>query len=333
MMLGIKERNISLVDGRFYYDFTFGGKRHRGFAGHTRDQARNYVVKLKADLLDIARGFKKPAAAEVSFNTFADKFLRLYSKQNKRSWGRDEISLGHLKEYFGDKRLSDVGAEDIEGYKAKRRGEVSGATVNRELACLRTMFHKAVEWETVENSPFRGVRLFPEPPWRTRVCTPEEERGLIAAASPELQPIIIVAIGTAMRRGEILSLRWTDLDFAQGTISILASKNGKGRKVPMSGAVAAALGGVPHRGEYVFWNSETKTRTKDVKKPWATACGAAGIAGLRFHDLRHTALTRMSQAGVDHATLGQISGNTWEGLKRYCHPSEELARRAVEGIS
>jgi integrase len=130
----------------------------------------------------------------------------------------------------------------------RRTDGLSPSTINRELACLKTIFAKAIEWGKAESDPARKVKKFREPASRERILTEDEARRLLSSASLELRPILITAIGTGMRRGEILALRWTDLDFVRGLIAITTSKSGKGRTVPMSGAVAAALGAIPRRG-------------------------------------------------------------------------------------
>jgi integrase len=136
-----------------------------------------------------------------------------------------------------------------------------------------------------------------------------------------------------MRRGEILGLRWTDVDLVRGFITLETSKSGRGRKIPLSGTVAAALGGVPHRGEFVFWNAETKTHVKDVKKGFAAALDTAKIEGLRFHDLRHTAASKMVEAGVDLVTVSKILGHaSIQMTMRYAHPTPEALRQAVNRL-
>lgn len=128
-------------------------------------------------------------------------------------------------------------------------------------------------------------------------------------------------------------MKWTDLDFTMGVITITMSKSGKGRKIPMSGAVAEALGAVPRRGEFVFWNEETKDRLKDVKGPWAAACSRAKITGVRLHDCRHTALSTMIRNGADIATVQKIAGHSSILMtSRYLHPTGESMRLAVEGL-
>jgi len=327
------ERNLKQDGGRWYLDFTFRGKRHREFGGYTKDQARNSLTKLRAELLDVARGFKKPAGDVVTFEKFADDFLDLYCKENKRSWARDEISLDHLKAAFKDLSLRDIGAETIERYKVARKAEVAPATVNRELACLKTCLNKAVEWGRVDVNASARVKKLKEPPARERILTAAEAGRLLEAAGPELRPVLVVALGTGMRRGEILGLKWTDLDLVRGIISITTSKSGKGRKVPMSGHVAAALGAVPHRGEYVFHNPETGTHLRDVSSSFHAALAGAEIEGLRFHDLRHTAASKMVEAGVDLVTVSKILGHSSITMTmRYAHPTSEALRLAVNRL-
>jgi integrase len=333
MMKTKRDRNLKQVGGKWYLDFTFKGRRIRRFGGYTKEQAQVALAKERIDRRDIALGLKRPEAEDVAFEEFADKFLEVYCKQNKRSWDRDDISLGHLKEFFKGQTLAGVGAEKIEAYKAKRRVEVSDTTVNRELACLKTMLNKAVEWGKLDKNPAARVKKFKEPPARERILTREEAGRLIDGASPELRPVLITAIGTGMRRGEILGLRWTDVDLIRGFITLDTSKSGRGRKIPLSGAVAAALGAVPHRGDYVFWNPETRTHIKDVKKGFRTALQAAEIKGLRFHDLRHTAASKMVEAGVDLVTVSKILGHaSIQMTMRYAHPTPEALRLAVNRL-
>jgi len=338
-----RERNLKQIGAKWYVDFTFRGKRHRELGGFTKDQARNALIKRRAELLDVARGFKKPEAENISFEAFADKFLESHSKIEERSWRSDELSLENLKRFFERKMLRSITPEDVEHYRAARKVEaaknsklgkpISPATANRELACLKTLLNKAVEWGRIETSPAAKVKQLKEPPARDTILTPVQARQLLELAAPSYRPVFVVALGTGMRRGEILALKWMDLDLVRGIITVTNSKSGKSRKIPMSGTVAAALGGVPHRGDYVFWNPETKTRIKDVKKPWAAACTAAKISGVRFHDCRHTALTWMLQSGADIVSVSKIAGHASIVMtQRYCHASPEMQRLAVNSV-
>lgn len=328
-----KERNLKLIEGKWYIDFTFRGKRIRQFGGYTKDQARNVLAKLRIEKLDESLGFKRPELEHVPFEKFADEFLDLYSKQNKRSWKSDETSLDHLKEFFKDQSLQDIGPEQVERYKALRKAEVSPGTVNRELACLKTLFNKAVEWAKAETNPAAKVKKFRENNARERILSSEEVRRLIECAAPAIRPVLIVALNTGMRRNEILSLRWTNIDFVKGYIFNEDSKSGKSRKIPMNAAVLEALHDLPKKYEYVFFNEETKSHVKDIKTGFKAACRRAEIKGLRLHDLRHTAASKMIEAGADLVTVSKILGHSSiQMTMRYAHPTPENMKRAVEKL-
>lgn len=330
-----KERNLKQIDGKWYVDFTFNKKRIRQFGGYTKEQARTTLAKLRIEKLDEKLGYKKPGNQEaVSFEQFAKDFINLYSKQNKKSWKRDETSLKSLKPFFKGKMIQDIGSELIERYKAKRKTEVSPATVNREIAFLKTVFNKAAEWGRLESSPLKNVKKFKEPNPKDRILTPDEMNTLIEVAENHLKPILIIALNTGMRRGEILGLKWENVNLSKRHIHIEDSKSGKSRDIPMNSLVIEALSTIHQNSEYVFFNPKTKRPIQDVKKAFKTACKNTNIKGVRFHDLRHTAGTRMVEAGVDLVTIKEILGHsTIQMTMRYCHPTPENRRKAVEKLA
>lgn len=263
------------LKGRWRIDFRCKGRRIRQIVGPSKRLAEERLIQIKADILRDPYDFgrKKP---EVLFETHADEFFELYSKQNKRSYGRDEISLNHLKEFFKGKYLSEITPDLIEKYRLKRRADgVSLSTINRELACLKTCFSKAIEWEKAERNPAAKIKKFREPNAKERILTVEEMKRLIDAASLDLRPVLIIALNTGMRRGEILSLRRRDVDFVKGFIFIEDSKSGRSRKVPMNGVLFETLRAMNRDREFVFENPETRTNIKDVKTAFKGACRRA----------------------------------------------------------
>jgi integrase len=329
------DRNLKFKDGKWYVDFTYCGKRIRQFGGHTKEKARNTLAKMRLEKLDEKLGYKKPKLEDVTFEKFADDFLNDYAKPNKRSWQRDEFSLKRLKEFFKGDMLGEIGPEKVERFKAKRQADVSPSTVNRELACLKTLFSKAVEWGRLETNPISKVKKFREPNARERILSQDEARRLIECASPEIQPVLIVALNTGMRRNEILSLKWKDLDFVRDFLSIGDSKSGKGRKVPMNGAVREALKTIGRQAgtEFVFYNPGTKTHLMNIAGSFSSARTAAGLEGVRLHDLRHTAASKMIEAGVDLVTVSKILGHaSIQMTMRYAHPTPENMKLAVEKL-
>ena len=156
---------------------------------------------------------------------------------------------------------------------------------------------------------------------------------LLAEASEDLQPALIIALNTGMRKSEILSLRWKHADFVKGFIHIADSKSGRSRDIPMNGLVFETLHAMDRQREFVFENRETKARTIDVKTAFKGACRRAEIKGLRFHDLRHTAASRMVEAGIDLVTVSRILGHSSiQMTMRYAHPTPENMRLAVRKL-
>jgi integrase len=350
------DRNLKFKGGKWYLDYTVKGKRVREFGGFTKEQARNALAKIRLERLDERLGFSKPKELDpVPFESFADEFLEIYSKQNKRSWKRDALLLKNLKRFFAGKTLQEIGPEQVERFKAQRKTDfvtrfkatkktpIAPATINRELACLKTLFSKAVEWGRIEKNTVRTVKKFKEDNVRERILTAEEAQRLIESASASIRPVLIIALNTGMRKNEILCLKWANVDYLRGYILIETSKSGKSRKIPMNGAVSSALMGLPHVAEFVFYNPETKAPIKDIKTAFKAACRKAkanpkdekdpGIVGLRLHDLRHTAATWMIQAGVDIVTVSRILGHaSIQMTMRYAHPTPENMRQAVDRL-
>jgi len=319
--------------GKWIIDFTFKNRRIRRVIGERKQEAEAAAIRIKNDILTEKYGFAKPKRI-ILFEKFAKEFLELHSKQNKKSWGRDDTSLKHLVSFFKGKALSDITPELIEKYKAKRREQVSSATVNRELACLKTLYSKAVEWDKIQLNPAIKIKKLKENGFKERILTNEEMKNLIEVASPHLKPVLTIALNTGMRRTEILSLKWKDVNFSKGYIFIEDSKSGRSRKIPMNIMTLETLKDIKQASEFVFFNPETKTCIKDVKTAFKTACKKADIKNFRFHDLRHTAATKMIEAGIDLVTVSKILGHSNISMTmRYAHPTPENMQRAVEVLA
>ena len=322
--------------GRWVIDFTCKGRRITRVIGPSKREAEAAAAAIKTDIVrekyDLIR-----KRQEVLFETHADEFLELYSKQNKRSWVRDEVSIGHLKAFFRGKNLSEITPYAIEKYRLERRAaKVSDATINRELACLKTMFNKAIEWERVKTNPAAKIKKFREANIQERILAIDEMKRLLEAAATTLRPVLALALNTGMRRSEILGLRRRDVDFVKGFILLEDSKSGKARKIPMNSLIFDLLRERKREGEFVFPSQDSHGQVqplRDVKTAFKGACRRAGIKALRFNDLRHTAATKMIEAGVDLVTVSRILGHaSIQMTMRYAHPTPENMRRAVEKL-
>jgi integrase len=321
---------IYKVGQKWYIDLYVDGRRIRKAVGSKKD-AENALAATKADVL---RGeFRFKSKIRKSFEDFSEEYLE-YAKANKRSWTRDEIILEHLKGHFKDRILSRISAKDVEDYKQKRLEKVKPPTINRELAILKHMFNLAIRWKYVDGNPVKEVEFFQERELATKTLKKDEAQRLIEASNGNLKPLIIMALNTGMRRGELLKLKWGDLDFDNHFICIKETKTAKVRKVPMNLMVERTLKGIERKCDHVFQSPKTKKRQRHIRTGWHNACDRAGIHDFRFHDLRHTAATWMVAAGIDLVTVKEILGHAnIKTTMRYAHPTPENKRKAVNSLA
>ena len=152
-----------------------------------------------------------------------------------------------------------------------------------------------------------------------------------------LRPIVILAVYTGMRKSEILSLTWPQVDFTRNVIHLITTKSGKARSVPMSELVRSELLNLKaesKHSEFIFVSVRTGRALGWIKRGFVSACKDAGIENLHFHDLRHTASTRLADDGVDPLTIAQILGHSdLRMTARYTHATDHSLRRAVEGLA
>ncbi|MBM3244209.1 MAG: site-specific integrase [Candidatus Omnitrophica bacterium] len=317
----------------WYIDFFADGHRVREAAGENKRFAETVLSKR---LTEVAEGIflNIRKFEKIKFKFFAQEYLEVHAK-NKRSYHSDIDRTNTLHRYFGDKFLHEITPFEVEKFKTKRAGEVSGATVNRDLACLKCLFNKAIAWGRFNGkNPVKGVRLFKEQP-RLRFLEKEEIFKLLANCDEHLKPIVIIALHTGMRKGEILNLKWHDIDFKRDIIYLCQTKNGEKREIRMNNEVKSFLLKIRKHPDspYVFCNKNGEP-FGDIKKSFFTACKKSGIlknSSFRFHDLRHTFASHLVMNGIDLNTVRELLGHkTLDMTLRYSHLSPDHKKRAVE---
>ncbi len=315
----------------WWIGFSYQGRRYREGVGSDRKQAEALLAKRKVQarenrLFDVKKESTEP------FDTMAVDYLR-YSEVNKRSYERDVRLVKNLAGHFGGKRLCDITPAMVEQYKAARSRQVKAATVNRELACLKHLFTMAIKWDRAMVNPVKEVRFFPSPVGSLRVLSREEEQALLDVASPHLRAMIITALNTGMRRGEVLGLMWEDVDFANGYLTVRKAKNGEVRQIPMSQHLTGTLKSLKRVGPYVH-SKKRGVPYGTIVHGFRKAVEQSGIRYCRFHDLRHTFASRLVMAGVDLVTVKELLGHkSLEMTMRYSHPAPEHKRWAVETLN
>jgi len=276
----------------------------------------------------------------VTFTEAAESFLA-FSKARKKSHRRDLISVRHLTAFFGNRPLESLNPSAVEDYLASRRAEAGrkgktlmGSTLNREIACLKTIARRAMLDRLIDRNPVEGLRMFREQS-RNRTLTPEEYQRLLENCSLHYRPVVMLAYDTGMRRGEILGLKWDQVDLKAGVISLRAdeTKTQENREIPLDGALKALIAGIPKTlgSPYVFtFRGHGLT---DPKTAFLRACQRASIPDFRFHDLRHCAVTNFRKAGVSDSTIMSISGHkTYAVFRRYDRIDRGDRQEALERV-
>lgn len=295
-----------------------------------KSDAIKWATKIEAEM---DRGsYINTALAERT--TFAELILR-YLKEvtpKTKSAKEDGFRLRALaRKPIAKYSMVALTPSRIAEYRDNRLKEVSAGTVIRELAYFSSVInHARREWGININNPIPLIKKPETPPSRTRVLSDSEKERLFDVLKPRFKNsnpwilfIVQFAIETAMRQGEILSLRWLDIDLTKRTAHLETTKNGDRRTVPLSRKAVQILQEIPR---------SIDGRVFPMNRPalcanFESACKRADIEDLHFHDLRHTAITNMASKFSNILELSAVTGHRQLSmLKKYYHPrAEDLA--------
>jgi integrase len=278
------------------------------------------------------------ASREAKLHTVADLIDRYIEDvlPAKRS-GKDQARiLGWWKQKIGDYTLANVTPALLVEYRDKlargetNRGKRSPSTVNRYLAYLSHPLTVAVrEWQWLDSNPMRRVSKLKEPRGRVRFLSNEERERLLKACrergDPLLYPLVVLALSTGARQGELLGLRWPDVDLRRRVALIHETKNEERRALPLSGLAYSLVRDLKKLRrldtDLVFANA--KGRALFPRKAWDEALRAAEVDDFRFHDLRHSAASYLAMNGATLAEIAEVLGHkTLAMVKRYSHLTE-----------
>ena len=320
---------------------------HKGIVRKKGWPLKSKTFRLKRDAVDWARQVEyemvrgtyidRGSSERLLLRDALDRYLREVSCTKSPSTAASERSRARiLKERLGRYSLAAITPEALSNFRDDRLGEgKSPNSVRLELALLSHLFTKAMsDWGLgVVRNPVSIVTRPRLPKGRTRRLGPSEERALLSAcdahSNPMLGWIVRVALHTAMRRGEILSLTREQVDLKRRIVHLTKTKNGSERTVPLSHSATDVLKRAlnfeirPIDTTLVFFGEPGRDgmrRPYCFHPAWFRAVRMAGITGLRFHDLRHEAVSRLVEAGLTDQEVAAISGHeSMQMLKRYTH--------------
>jgi integrase len=259
-----------------------------------------------------------PRTERVRFEELAQDLVNEYQANQRKSfvWARRRIEQ-HLKPFFGGLRAVDITTEHIYAYGVRRQEQgASNASVNRELAALKRMFNLAARMTPPKVARVPYIPMLKERNVRTGFFDHEEYLALRTQLPNHVKPVLTFGYYTGARVGEILALRWHQVDLKARTVNLEpgTTKNDQPRTIPLTGELRETLrmqkairdASFPEC-EYVFFRSGKRIGSFHVS--WKSACKRAGMTGKLFHDLRRTAVRNMVRAGVPERVAMAISGH------------------------
>ncbi len=309
-----------------YYD---AGQRVRISSGsHDRAEARRQLALIQSR---IAQGSPR-VHRQSTVGDLLDLLLADYGRSESRSaYSVSKRLEKHVRPTLGQIRADHLRVATVQKYiDDRRQAKAAPATINRELAILRRALRLAYQSGVIEREI--PIPSLPERNARTGFVEESGYRALITAAPDYLRPIICVAYRTGIRLGELLALRRQQYDVTAGLIRLTRTKTDLPRTVPVYSDMAGFLAMLPPGRTWLFERDGRKII--DFRGAWAATTAAAGLAGLRFHDLRRSAVRNMERAGIPRGVAMAISGHQTEAVyRRYDIVSEADIRDAGVKLS
>ncbi|MBS1187591.1 MAG: phage integrase family protein [Burkholderiaceae bacterium] len=309
--------------------------RRRGYP----DQTKSFPTKLEAERwartieseMDRCEFVSRKDAVQSIFGDVIQRYMETITPK-KRGHVEETFRLkATLRHSIAKLSMANLTPQAVAGYRDDRLRTCKANTVIRDLAVLSSIInHAKREWGIVIPNPVEMIRKPSMPPGRDRVLSETEEARLLNALEPTgrrntiMQPLVIIAIETAMRRGELLSLQWENVHLDRRILFLPMTKNGLSRYVPLSSRAIETFGSLPRSQDdgRVF-----AINTAAMEAAFLKAVRRAELGNLHFHDLRHTGASRMAKKLPNVIELASVTGHTsLQMLRRYYHPkAEELA--------
>lgn len=335
----------------WWVDFRWRRVRYRKRSPvNSREGAQAYEATLR---WRIARGEEmflepdRPKPPERSFADFSREWMDIYVSANNKPTEqatKQQTLTAHLVPYFGRLKLSEIDTRCIDGYKKRKLDAgLSPKTVNNHLAILGKCLRTAADWKLTAGIP--AIKLLRFGPVPFDYLSPSESDQLLTfTENEEWRTMIRIALRTGLRKGEILGLRWGDIDFERKLINIERSvvegrvdtpKTNRIRHVPMTRDVHDVLAQIPHNHGYIFPGPNGGPLPESVMaRIVQRACDSVGLRRVTWHALRHSYATQLVTAGVPITVVKELLGHsTIEMTMRYAHLAPSSLQEAVEVLN
>lgn len=316
-----------------------------------KTDAKDWAQETEASIKN-GRYFPNAQAKKRTLSDLLDLYLKSLKARNPKRYKDVQPLLEWWHKELGHALLADLRSETLfksqqklSSRTSRRKDDegkpkpVSNAYVNRYMVALNTALNFAVrtlQW--IPRNPMDMVDNLQEPPGRTRFLNEDEIQRLMTACreseSAILFPVVILAISTGARRGEILKMRWEDVDLKAGRVSLQKTKNKETRAVYLSGVALDVVKNLHKEKQanqvLLFPSKNRKEKPAEIKTAWYTAVKNAKLVDFHFHDLRHTCASYLAMNGASLAELAEVLGHkTLQMVKRYAHLSESHTANVV----
>lgn len=307
--------------GLWWVGYRVNGKRRREPVGASYSLAKEVLAKRLTERAE-RKHFPGRVANAKPFEIVADKFWDLHGQHlESRSWA---YMLKEVREEFKGKKIGAITAADVQVFYNKIAARTSPSTANKFLTITHSLFSKAKAWgDFFGDNPCGQVKRQREAPHRLRYLSTDEITALYQVAHPRLYPVLVCALMTGMRKGEILGLRWENVSLERSTIYILKAKSGKPREVPIAEKLREELEHVGPRAEGpVFDLPEIMLRRYFAEAVKAAKLPATGPDKVTLHTLRHSFASWFIMRTSDLPALQKLLGHSTPLLTmRYAHLS------------
>ena len=334
-----KRRN---ADGRIVYRVRI---RRKGFplrtaTFHRLSEARNWATTTESETLQSRLSY---ADQEYTLAATIDRYITDILPNKRPSTTRSQRQqLEWWRNALKGCKLDEVTPIMVAGYRDKLAKRIGPATVNRYLAALSHTFTVATkDWGWCYNNPLRNVRRLREPRGRVRYLSDEERHRLLAACqmsrNPHLHTLVVLALSTGARRGELLGLRWNNVDLDRGVITLHETKNGERRMLPLMGYAlelmrSKGIGQI--KLDSLVFPGPRRSKPTHIRTAWNTALRRANLDDFRFHDLRHSCASYLAMGGASLAEIAEVLGHKdLDVTRRYAHLSQEHTRKLVGSMN
>ncbi len=288
--------------------------------------------------------FKECISTSKTLGEAVDKYIEEFLPYKPKNGRNVQQHLERWKRELGMKKVQEITPSDIAGVRDRLLTEIttngklrSSSTVVRYIASISHLYTVVSnEWGWVADNPVAKIKKPKNNQGRLRYLSKEEIPRLLneckKSRNPYLHTIVLLGIQTGMRKGEILSLRWEDVDFENRWVFLQTTKNNAPRTVPISSEIIDILKARRGNGtELVFPSSHDKNTPIDIRSAWRFALKRANVNDFVVHDLRHTTASHLAMQGYGFGQIAEILGHkSLQMTKRYAHLSNESKRKMLK---